>query len=78
MPAELDWTLTMIALAACIGLFLVANQRASRPADPLKPRWVPWKLIIVLSAFLAVVVLVHIANLLGVETGPDKSPFGRF
>jgi len=32
----------------------------------------------ILSAFCVVISLVHIANLLGVETGPDKSPFGRF
>jgi len=78
MSPALDWTLTLIGLALAIGLFVLSNLRAGRPADPLRPRWVPWKLMIVLSAFMIVLAIVHMANLLGVETGPDKSPFGRF
>jgi predicted MFS family arabinose efflux permease len=78
MSPTLDWTLTLIGLALAIGLFVLSNLRAGRPADPLRPRWVPWKLMIVLSAFMIVLAIVHMANLLGVETGPDKSPFGRF
>ena len=77
MSPTLDWTLTLIGLSLAIGLFVLSNVRAGRPADPLRPRWVPWKLMIVFSAFLIVLAIVHIANLLGVETGPDKSPFGR-
>lgn len=44
----------------------------------MKPRRLPWRFIMILSGFLVVVTLVHLVNLLGVETGPDKSPFGRF
>ncbi len=78
MSHTLDWALTLTGLILSIGLFVLANLRAGRPADPLRPRWIPWKLMIVLSAFFIVLAIVHIANLLGVETGPDKSPFGRF
>lgn len=64
-------------MAASIGLFILANRMADRPADPLRTRLIPWKLVIILAAFLFLLLLVHAANLLGVETGPDKSPFGR-
>lgn len=33
--------------AACAGLFIVASMRAGRPADPLRPRWLPWRAITV-------------------------------
>ncbi len=77
MTNALDWTLTLIALAAGFGLFAWSNHKADQPADPLKPRLIPWRFMIVLSGFFILLVFVHMANLIGVETGPDKSPFGR-
>lgn len=59
-------------------LGIVANWRAGLPWDDLKPRRVPWGFVMILSAFGFVILLVHLANLAGLETGPDKSPFGRF
>lgn len=77
MASPLDWSLTLGALAACAGLFVFANHRAGKPAEPLRPRLVHWRLVVVVAAFLFILGLVHLANLFGVETGPDKSPFGR-
>lgn len=33
--------------AGCAGLFLIASWRAGRPADPLRPRLLPWRAITV-------------------------------
>ncbi|MEL7129193.1 MAG: hypothetical protein AAGK23_06570 [Pseudomonadota bacterium] len=74
----LDWTLTIVGLIATLGLCVVANWRAGLPWDDMHPRKVPWRGVLVFSTFVFVLLLVHLVNLLGVETGPDKSPFGRF
>lgn len=75
---SLDWILTLIALSGFLTLTVFANWKASRPWDDMKPRQLPWRMIMIVSGFGVVLALVHIANLFGVETGPDKSPFGRF
>ena len=74
----LDWILTLSGLVASAILGIVANWRAGLPWNDSKPRIVPWRPVIVLSGFLFVVLLVHVVNLVGVETGPENSPFGRF
>lgn len=73
----LDWTLTLIGLAAGVGFGAYASHIAGLPHDDMKPRRLPWRLFIILSAFFVVILLVHLANLVGIETGPDKSPFMR-
>ncbi|MEM7766101.1 MAG: hypothetical protein AAF253_01275 [Pseudomonadota bacterium] len=74
----LDWIISLGLLAALSALAVLANWKAGQPWNDLKPRIIPWRLVLILTGFAIVLVLVHIANLLGVETGPDKSPFGRF
>ncbi|CAN5225160.1 hypothetical protein BH09PSE2_BH09PSE2_03860 [soil metagenome] len=64
-------------LAPTIILFLIASAtvafagwRGAHPFDPRRgPRMAPWRLIMVTAAFVALVLLVHLANLLGVKTG---------
>lgn len=74
----LDWILTVGGMVAAVILGIVANWRAGLPWDDMHPRIVPWRLVLIFSGFVFIVLLVHLVNLLGVETGPDKSPFGRF
>ena len=74
----LDIILTLSGLVGMLVLGLVANWRAGLPWNDLKPRRVPWRLVLILAAFGFVILLVHLVNLAGLETGPDKSPFGRF
>jgi len=63
---ELSATLT--AVAAFIGLTLLAGWRGSRPPDLLKgPRMIPWRLVMVTSAAVVLVLLVHLASLLGLH-----------
>ncbi|MEL6244983.1 MAG: hypothetical protein AAFQ85_06505 [Pseudomonadota bacterium] len=74
----LDWIISLSLLVAACGLAVLANWKAGQPWDDLKPRVIPWRLLLIASAFAAIIILVHIANLAGVETGPENSPFGRF
>lgn len=74
----LDLILTVFGLSAISVLAFVANKRAGQPRNDLKPSRIPWALVLIFSGFLFVVLFVHLINIAGIETGPDKSPFGRF
>ncbi len=73
-----DWIVPLLVLAGLLGLAVYANWKAGQPWDDLRPRLVPWRLVLILSGFAIILVLVHLANLAGLETGPDKSPLGRW
>ena len=62
--------LTVALCAALVAIAVFAGWRGARPPDFAKgPRLAPWRLIMVTSAALALFLLVHIVNLLGVTTG---------
>ncbi|MGE0044145.1 MAG: hypothetical protein AB7J28_06735 [Hyphomonadaceae bacterium] len=69
---DLETIITLAVMAAAGVLFAYAQWKAELPPNPNKPRLLPWRTIIVLSAVLFVLALVHLVNLMGVETG------GRF
>lgn len=77
MPLWLDWTLTLGAIAGFAALAILANARAGRPFDPGKPALIPWRMVLIFSAFFVILALVHMVNLIGVETGPEHSPLMR-
>lgn len=74
----LDLILTISGLVAFLVLGVVANWRAGLPWNDAKPRILPWRFILVLSGFCFFVLVVHLVNLAGIETGPENSLFGRF
>ena len=74
----LDLILTLSGMIGFVALGVIANKRAALPRNDERPSRIPWSLVIILSAFCFVVLFVHLINIAGVETGPDKSPFGRF
>jgi hypothetical protein len=53
-------------------LFAVASWRAAKPADPLKPRLAPWRALIIFSGAFSMLLIVHLFNLMGVETGRGR------
>ena len=66
----MDWTVTLIAAAAAAGFCALCGWRGARPPDVHRgPRMVPWRLLMVSSAVVVLVMLVHLANLAGVKTG---------
>ena len=72
----MDITTTIVAFAVAAALFAFASWRASRPADPLKPRLLPWRALIIVIGAIALFMLVHLVNLAGFATGQNQQrPF---
>jgi len=63
-------TLSAVLCAALLALAAFAGWRGARPPNFAKgPRLAPWRFIMVTASALALFLLVHIVNLLGVTTG---------
>ena len=64
----IELTAVLLAAAALVALF--SGWRGARKPDPMRgPRRIPWRGLMLTSAALAVFLLVHLVNLLGVTTG---------
>jgi hypothetical protein len=67
---RMSLTLTLWLTAGLIVLAVAAGWRGARPPDPLRgPRLVPWRMLMALLALCALVLVVHVVNLLGLQTG---------
>ena len=67
-PMDLTLTLALIAAFAAITVF--AGWRGARPPDFVRgPRMIPWRPIMVAGAAGAMMLMLHLANLLGLVTG---------
>lgn len=74
LPAICGRTMTLALTSSLAAIFiaiaLLAAWRGARPFNPLKgPRMIPWRMIMLLSAALTMLMLVHVLNLVGVTTG---------
>jgi len=64
-------TTTLAITAAFLGLTAFAGWRGARPPDLLKgPRMIPWRMVMVTSAAVVLVLLVHLASLFGLPPHP--------
>jgi hypothetical protein len=66
------WNLpvTLLSAAVGIGLTVLCGWRGARPPDVVRgPRMVPWRFLMLLSAAWVLLMVVHLFNLMGVETG---------
>lgn len=75
----LDWIISLSAAACFIALGIHAHGKIGtiRKKDQ-RPHQVPWGLVMVGCVFGIFLVVVHLLNIVGVETGPENSIFGRF
>jgi len=62
-------TTTLIALIVCIGLGVLSYHLHAREHNKLTPRMVPWIMIAMACLATGFMLVVHLVNLLGVETG---------
>lgn len=68
--SQMDMTLTIAACGGLLALAVFAGWRGARPPNLQRgPRLVPWRLIMVTTAALLLVMLAHLVNLLGLTTG---------
>lgn len=69
MDISNDLLLTSLSLAACVIIGIFAFRRHFAKHDKLKPRMVPWIIISLGSIATGFMLLVHLVNILGIETG---------
>jgi hypothetical protein len=68
--ARVDYPLTLSLLTAFVAVAAFCGWRGALPPNPMKgPRLMPWRPLMVLSAAGALLMLVHLANLVGLTTG---------
>ena len=66
-----DSTVTLSLLAVSLGLTLLFGWLGARPPDLRRgPRLAPYRFLMLLGAAACLLLLVHLVNLAGVETGP--------
>lgn len=66
----MSWTVTLVLLAAAVALTGFCGWRGAQAPNLVRgPRLVPYRFIMVLSAAWALLMLVHVVNLLGFTTG---------
>ena len=73
-----DWIISLGFAVTLSGLGVFAHSRTGTMRKDGRAHLVPWRGIMIGCVFGLFLILVHVANLLGVETGPENSPFGRF
>lgn len=61
--------ITLGVLAGSAGLAVFGLWWGGRPADPMRTRLIPWTPVVLIATFAAVLALVHLLNLAGLETG---------
>ena len=67
----MDLRLTLILLVASLALTVFAGWRGAQPPNLLKgPRMVPWRFLMIMGAALAMLLLIHLATLGGMNR-PD-------
>jgi len=64
-----DLLATIVGLSACILIAIFAFRRHFAKHDKLKPRMVPWIVISLGAIATGFMLLVHLVNIFGIETG---------
>lgn len=64
-----DLKFSLLGLLFCAALGAIAFKRHFAKHDKLKPRMVPWMLIFLACVSSGVMIVVHLVNLMGFETG---------
>ncbi len=70
----MDWTVTLAITAALVGLTALLGWAGSRPPDVRRgPRLIPYRFLMMLGAVGVMLMVVHMLNLAGMNTGPQHT-----
>jgi hypothetical protein len=70
----MDLLITCIAIAGLLATTVFAGWKAGRPRrDSLRPQWISWPFVTVLSGALLVFAVIHLMNLFGIHTGQNMT-----
>lgn len=70
MRSRMDFPITLALAASFLAAAGFCGWRGARPPNPHKgPRLAPWRFMMLLATAGAIILLVHLVNLLGVSTG---------
>ena len=69
MIDSLEFWLTLAALAGSVFVVGFMSWLERRPRKSLTPRMIPTTPVLILFGFIALLALVHLANLYGIHTG---------
>ena len=72
-----DIVLSALGIGFSVAAFFYCNWKASKPNDTPEPRMTPWRTLSMLALLFGLLIVAHLLNLAGFETGPGKSPLGR-
>ena len=64
-----DLQISLLGMLLCVVLGMIAFKRHFAKHDKLKPRMVPWMLIALACLSTGFMLVVHLVNLMGFETG---------
>ena len=70
---DLSLTLTVILLVGAGLLTVLFGYLGQLPMDPRKgPRMMPWRFLMMMMFTVCIVLIVHLLNLAGIETGKNQ------
>ena len=69
MTASQDLLISCIALAICAGLAILGFRNNFKEKTDVRPHRPPWMVIALAAIAVGFMVVVHLANLMGFETG---------
>jgi len=73
-----EWILPTVLIAIFVAIMVYANARLGKPRRDGRPNKLPWGMIMVLCVLGIFLMIVHLMNIAGFQTGPEHSLLGRF
>jgi len=65
-------TVTLIIMGIAAAIVVLARFMTNRPYEPGKARHIPWNIIMITAAAIAIFMLVHVFSLMGYDVGGGR------
>lgn len=68
----MGWIPTIVIFVAMLALAGLCRYQTNKPYEPGKTRYIPWNLIMLTAAAVAIVMIVHMFSLYGLDVGGGR------